>query len=87
MCYGKCILAKQLKENDKQEQKIPNVKEKEIKLDLKSKMQQIYNVCPTSDQRALAKFKMIGPVNIDKILKNPEIQISFDENKIKIDSI
>ena len=50
-------------------------------------MQQIYNVCPLSDQNILAKFKMIGPVNIDEILKNPEIQISFDENKIKIDSI
>ena len=50
-------------------------------------MQQIYNVCPTSNQNILAKFKMIGPVNIDEILKNPEIQISFDENKIKIDSI
>ena len=50
-------------------------------------MQQIYNVCPTSNQNNLAKFKMIGPVNIDEILKNPEIQISFDENKIKIDSI
>ena len=49
-------------------------------------MQQIYNVCPIS-QNNLAKFKMIGPVNIDDILKNPEIQISFDENKIKIDSI
>jgi hypothetical protein len=32
VCYGKCILAKQLNENDKQEQKIPNVKEKEIQL-------------------------------------------------------
>ena len=50
-------------------------------------MQQIYNVCPTSDQNILAKFKIIGPLNIDEILKNPEIQISFDENKIKIDSI
>ena len=50
-------------------------------------MQQIYNVCPTSDKNILAKFKMIGPLNIDEILKNPEIQISFDENKIKIDSI
>ncbi|MDD5149567.1 MAG: hypothetical protein PHC28_03685 [Flavobacterium sp.] len=32
VCYGKCFLAKQLKENNKQEQKIPNVKEKEIQL-------------------------------------------------------
>ena len=51
-------------------------------------MQQIYNVCPILDgqysQMILAKFKMIGPLNIDEILKNPEIQISFDENKIKI---
>ncbi len=51
-------------------------------------MQQIYNVCPILDhQKILAKFKMIGPLNIDEILKNPEIQISFDENKIKIDSL
>ena len=32
VCYGKCFLAKKLNENDKQEQKIPNVKEKEIQL-------------------------------------------------------
>ncbi len=70
---------------------LQNLKEKEIKLDLKSKMQQIYNVCPILDgqysQKILAKFKMIGPLNIDEILKNPEIQISLDENKIKIDSL
>ncbi len=70
---------------------LPNLKEKEIKLDLKSKMQQIYNVCPIMDgpyfQIILAKFKMIGPLNIDEILKNLEILISFDEKKIKIDSI
>ncbi len=32
VCYGKCVLAKKLKENEKQEQKIPNIKEKEIQL-------------------------------------------------------
>lgn len=32
VCYGKCFLSKQLKDNDKQEQKLPNVKEKEIQL-------------------------------------------------------
>ena len=54
-------------------------------------MQQIYNVCPILDhpdfQKILDKFQMIGPPNIDEILKNSKIQISFDENKIKIDSI
>ena len=50
-------------------------------------MQQIYNVCPILDRpNLLAKFKMIGPLNIDEILKNPEIQISLDENNKKIDS-
>ena len=51
-------------------------------------MQQIYNVCPILDhpgsQKILDKFEMIGPKNIDETLKNQEIQISFDENKIKI---
>jgi len=32
VCYGKCFLSKRLKDNDKQEQKLPNVKEKEIQL-------------------------------------------------------
>lgn len=32
VCYGICFLSKQLKDNDKQEQKLPNVKEKEIQL-------------------------------------------------------
>ena len=67
---------------------LKNSKKKEINLDLKSLMQQIYNVCPILDhpgsQKILDKFEMIGPKNIDEILKNPEIQISFDENKIKI---
>ncbi len=51
-------------------------------------MQQIFNVCPILDhqgsQKILKKFEKIGPLNIDETLKNPEIQISFDENKIKI---
>ncbi len=51
-------------------------------------MQQIYNVCPILDhpdsQKILKKFQKIGPQNIDEILKNPKIDISFDENKIKI---
>jgi hypothetical protein len=32
VCYGKCFLTKQLKENDKEQQKTPNVKDKEIQL-------------------------------------------------------
>lgn len=32
ICYGQCVLTKQLKDNDKEEQKFPNVKEKEIQL-------------------------------------------------------
>lgn len=32
LCYGKCVLTKQLKDNDKEQQKFPNVKEKEIQL-------------------------------------------------------
>lgn len=32
LCYGKCVLNKQLKDNDKEQQKFPNVKEKEIQL-------------------------------------------------------
>lgn len=32
LCNGKCVLTKQLKDNDKEEQKFPNVKEKEIQL-------------------------------------------------------
>ena len=32
LCYGKCVLTKQLKDNEKEEQKFPNVKEKEIQL-------------------------------------------------------
>lgn len=32
VCYGKCYLSKQLRENDKKEQKLPNIKEKEIQL-------------------------------------------------------
>lgn len=32
VCNGKCYLSNQLKENEKKEQKIPNVKEKEVQL-------------------------------------------------------
>lgn len=32
VCNGQCVLTKELKANEKQEQKIPNVKEKEIQL-------------------------------------------------------
>ncbi len=72
----------------KLKEELQNLKEKEIKLDLKRMMQQIYNVCPILDnsgfQKILDKFQKIGPQNIDQTLKNLEIQISFDENKTKI---
>ncbi|WP_306350740.1 hypothetical protein [Flavobacterium sp. '19STA2R22 D10 B1'] len=32
ICNGKCFLSKELKENEKKEQKLPNVKDKEIQL-------------------------------------------------------
>jgi hypothetical protein len=45
-------------------------------------MQQIYNVCPIlknkNSHKILKKFEMVGPPNIDEILKNPDIKISFD---------
>lgn len=32
LCYGACFLTKKLKENNKKEEKIPNLKEKEVQL-------------------------------------------------------
>lgn len=59
-----------------------SLKENQINLDLKSIMQQIYNVCPIlknkNSHKILKKFEMVGPPNIDEILKNPNIKISFD---------
>jgi hypothetical protein len=51
-------------------------------------MQAIYNECPILDhydsKKIIDKFKMIGPINIDKELENSEDKIDFDKNKYYI---
>ena len=59
-----------------------------MKTGLKGIMQQIFNACPILDhkdsQNIKEKFEMIGPINIDEVLKKTDFNISFDENLYEI---
>ena len=55
-------------ENQKLNQELSILKEKQIDSGIQSFMQQIFNVCPIMDHKNkenfLKKFEIIGPVNI-----------------------
>ena len=75
-------------ENQKLNQELSNLKEKQIDSGIQSTIQQIFNACPIMDHKNkenfLKKFEIIGPVNIQDLITNSKIDISFDPNQISI---
>ena len=61
---------------------------KESKLNLKQAMQFIFNFCPNlsheDSQKIQDKFDLIGPIDMDEVLKKTDFDISFDENQYQI---
>lgn len=76
VCYGKCFLTKQLKENDKKEQKIPNVKEKEIQLYFYS--QEATAVV----QKTIFEDSKVATIKKDSTLKNTFLYSIFHPPKM-----
>lgn len=57
VCKGQCYLTKQLKENEKKEQKFPELKQKEIQLYIPNQSNFIFDMITITDKLASSIYK------------------------------